>query len=53
MYFSGEEGVSQRMTSNKAHESVHITKPNNNNQQARGSSPRGLIQNLVRYSMYE
>ena len=35
------EGFSQRMTSNKAHESVKITKPNHNNQQARGSSSRG------------
>ena len=37
------------MTSNKTHESVQITKPNHNNQQARGSSSRGLVPNLVRY----
>ena len=49
MYLSGEEGFSQRMTSNKAHESVQITKPNHNNQQAGGSSSRSLIPNLVRY----
>ena len=39
---------SQRMTSNKTHESVQITKPNHNDQQARGSSSRGLVLNLVR-----
>ena len=37
------------MTSNKTHESVQLTKPNHNNQQARGSSFRGLVPNLVRY----
>ena len=42
------KGFSQRMTSNKTHESVQI-KPNHNNQQARGSSSRGLVPNLVRY----
>ena len=49
MYLSGEEGFSQRMTSSKAHESVQITKPNHNNQQARGSSSGGLVPNSVRY----
>ena len=49
MYLSGGEGFSQRMTSNKARDSVKITKPNHNNQQARGSSSRGLVPNLVRY----
>ena len=48
MYWS-REGFSQRMTSNKTHESVQITKLNHNNQQARGSSSRGLVPNLVRY----
>ena len=43
------KGFSQRMTSNKTHESVQTTKPNHNNQQARGSSYRGLVPNLVRY----
>ena len=43
------KGFSQQMTSNKTHESVQITKPHNNNQQARGSSSRGLVPNLVRY----
>ena len=37
-----EKGFSQRMTSNKAHKSVQITKSNHNNQQARGSSSHGL-----------
>ena len=49
MYLSGAEGFSQRMTSNKAHGSVQITKPKHNNQQARGSSSRGFVPNLVRY----
>ena len=40
------KGFSQRMTSNKTHEFVQITKPNHNNQQARGSSSRGLVPNL-------
>ena len=39
MYLSGEEGFSKRMTSNKANEFVQITKPNHNNQQARGPRP--------------
>ena len=42
------KGFSQRITSNKAHESVQITKPNHNNQQARGSSSHGLVPK-VRY----
>ena len=49
MYLSGQEGFSQWMTSNKAHESVQITKPNHNNQEARGSLSRGLVTNLVCY----
>ena len=44
-----EKGFSQRMASNKTRESVQITKPNHNNQQARGSSSLGLVPNLVRY----
>ena len=48
MYLSEEEGFSQRMTSNKAQESVQITKSNHNNQQASWSSFRGLVPNLVR-----
>ena len=43
------KGFSQRMSLNKTHESAQITKPNHNNQQARGSSSRGLALNLVRY----
>ena len=43
------KGFSQRMTSNKTHVSVQITKQNHNNQQARGSSSRSLVPNLVRY----
>ena len=49
MYLSGIEGFSKRMTSNKALESAQITKPNHINQQASGSSSRGLVPNLVRY----
>ena len=49
MYLSVGEGFSQRMTSNNAHESVQITKPNHKYQQARESSSRGLVPNLVRY----
>ena len=37
------KGFSQRMTLKKTHEAVQITKPNHNNQQARGSSSRGLV----------
>ena len=48
MYLSGEEGFSQWVTSNKAHESVQIAKPHHNNLKARGSSSRGLVPNLVR-----
>ena len=46
------KGFSQRMTSNKTHESVQITKPNHNNQQARGSSSRGLEPNLLHYCIW-
>ena len=44
-----EKGFGQHMTSNKTNESVQRIKPNHNNQQARGSSSRGLVPNLVRY----
>ena len=39
MHLSGEEGFSQRMTSNKAHQSVQITKPNHNTNKQEGPRP--------------
>ena len=47
--FSRGRGFQSTDDTNKAHESVQITKINHNNQQTRGSSSRGLVPNLVRY----